>query len=65
MVNGKQINPQSAKLPTGRQLTGATLVAFRGERERIDGIRDGRTQSPAPMVASNGDVRQASLKGRL
>ena len=65
MVNGKQINPQSAKLPTGRQLTGATLVAFRGERERIDGIRDGRIQSPAPMVASNGDVRQASLKGRL
>jgi murein DD-endopeptidase MepM/ murein hydrolase activator NlpD len=65
LANNQQINPQSAKLPTGRQLTGPTWVAFRSERERIAGIRDGRIQSPAPLVASNGDVKASSLKGRL
>ncbi|MET0545432.1 MAG: peptidoglycan DD-metalloendopeptidase family protein [Caulobacterales bacterium] len=64
IVKGQQINPQSAKLPTGRQRSGATLVAFRSERERIDAIRDGRIQSPAPMIASTGSD-QLAFKGRL
>jgi murein DD-endopeptidase MepM/ murein hydrolase activator NlpD len=64
LVQGKQINPQSAKLPTGRQLAGTELVAFRTEREHIDAIRDGRIQSPAPLVASTGEDKLA-LRGRM
>lgn len=37
MVNGQQVNPASAKLPTGRRLEGKHLEAFDAERARLTG----------------------------
>ena len=39
LVDGKQVDAMSLKLPTGRQLDGAMLNAFEEERARIDALR--------------------------
>ena len=36
--NGRQINPLSIKMPSGKILTGDALARFERERERIDGM---------------------------
>jgi hypothetical protein len=35
MVSKKQINPMGVKLPTGRNLTGKDLAAFKAEMARV------------------------------
>ena len=39
LFNGQQINPMRLKVPTGRNLDGADLAAFKVERSRIDTLR--------------------------
>lgn len=39
LLNGQQINPMRLKVPTGRNLDGADLAAFKTERARIDTLR--------------------------
>jgi len=46
MINGRQINPMSVKLPTGRKLDGKELERFQTERARIDGVRQGLYREP-------------------
>ena len=36
LVNGKQVNPMSIKVPTGRKLSGTVLAKFRAERSKVD-----------------------------
>jgi len=36
VVNGRKVNPMKIRLPKGRVLSGAALVAFTKERDRID-----------------------------
>lgn len=36
IVNGRKVNPMKIRLPKGRVLSGAALVAFKKERDRID-----------------------------
>ncbi len=39
VVGGAQVDPMSFKMSQGRSLNGQALVAFRRERDRIDGLR--------------------------
>lgn len=51
LVRGAAVNPNSLKPQTGRQLSGATLAAFEGEKNRIDALM--RTpQAPIPAFSS-------------
>lgn len=46
--NGRQINPLSVKMPSGRVLAGDELARFQRERERIDGMVAGLRVAVAP-----------------
>lgn len=39
LQNGRQVNPNSLKLPTGEKLTGDALQAFMREKAKIDSLR--------------------------
>lgn len=52
MINGRFVNPMTVKLPRGRELDGRTLVGFRQERERIDGLL-GRGPATAQNATPN------------
>jgi murein DD-endopeptidase MepM/ murein hydrolase activator NlpD len=51
LVNGKQINPQSVKLPTGQKLAGKELKAFMALVANIDRQRRDLAQSNAVATA--------------
>ena len=40
LVNGKQVDPRSIKLPSGEKLAGKDLAGFEAERDRIDELRE-------------------------
>lgn len=46
LVNGRQINPQSVKLPTGEKLQGKDLKRFLAFAAKIDGQRHDLAQKP-------------------
>ena len=46
--NGRQINPLSVKMPSGKVLAGDELARFQRERERIDGMVAGLRAAAAP-----------------
>jgi hypothetical protein len=39
LVRGQQTNPMKLRVPTGRNLDGVELAAFKEERARIDALR--------------------------
>ncbi len=39
LVDGKQVNPRSIKLPAGRTLKGEELAEFKQARDAIDAVR--------------------------
>ena len=51
IVNGNKVNPMKIRLPKGRVLKGATLAAFKRERDRIDALIK-RSRDPEAKVAS-------------
>jgi murein DD-endopeptidase MepM/ murein hydrolase activator NlpD len=51
MFKGRQINPISLKVPTGRILTGPQLAQFQAERVRIDALREPKTEAPKKPTA--------------
>jgi len=53
LINGKQINPQSVKLPTGEKLQGKELKSFLAYAARIDRQRRDLTQKA--LVAQEGN----------
>ena len=53
IVNGRKVNPMKIRLPKGRVLSGAELVAFKKERDRIDAlVNKGRGDGGEQKVAS-------------
>jgi murein DD-endopeptidase MepM/ murein hydrolase activator NlpD len=38
IVNGKKVNPSNYKAPSGVELSGKQLAAFKSEKSRIDGL---------------------------
>ncbi|CAM5776742.1 membrane protein [Labrys miyagiensis] len=48
-INGSFVDPMRIKLPQGRELNGDMLVAFKQERERIDGLM---SKAPVAEIAS-------------
>lgn len=53
-VNGEQVNPASIKLPTGRQLEGTELAAFRGLIRGLDERRNAQRRLQIARVAQDG-----------
>ena len=51
LVNGKQINPQSVKLPTGEKLAGKELKSFLAYAANIDRQRGDLAQNSAVATA--------------
>ena len=53
IVNGRKVNPMKIRLPKGRVLSGAELVAFKKERDRIDAlVNKGRGGGEEQKVAA-------------
>ncbi|MEO9336666.1 M23 family metallopeptidase [Mesorhizobium sp. SB112] len=55
IVNGTKVDPMRVRLPTGRELKGDDLEAFKNERERIDDLlqqKDGDSQTVASAKIS-------------
>jgi murein DD-endopeptidase MepM/ murein hydrolase activator NlpD len=42
LVNGRFVDPMRVKLPRGRALEGAVMANFEKERDRLDGMMNGR-----------------------
>jgi murein DD-endopeptidase MepM/ murein hydrolase activator NlpD len=59
LVNGRFVDPMRVKLPRGRALEGAMMAGFEKERDRLDGMINGRNGSSArisdagPMQVTN------------
>ncbi len=51
LVDGKQVDAMSLKLPTGRKLDGTILAEFKVEKARIDALR-GAMGAPVEMAAA-------------
>jgi len=51
LINGKQVDAMSLKLPTGRKLDGTILAEFEVEKARIDELR-GAMGAPVEMAAA-------------
>ncbi|MDH6235170.1 murein DD-endopeptidase MepM/ murein hydrolase activator NlpD [Mesorhizobium soli] len=52
MVNGTKVDPMRVRLPLGKVLKGDDLVAFKGERERIDDLLKEDKKTASLKVAS-------------
>ncbi len=66
MVKGRQINPISLKVPTGRILTGPQLQQFIAERTRIDALRKPKADQPAPLtIGPKPPLVNAAFRDRL
>jgi murein DD-endopeptidase MepM/ murein hydrolase activator NlpD len=52
MVNGKQVNPRSIKLPSGKNLAGEELFRFDHERSRIDVLRERLLGTPTRVACA-------------
>ena len=76
LFRGQQINPMRLKVPTGRNLDGADLAAFKVERSRIDtlrvnsqreaqarGVADGAVAPPVITASFATAPRDGGLKG--
>lgn len=53
-VNGTPVDPLRIKLPQGRTLDGEVLASFRAERERVDTLLAGDSQTARATAVSNG-----------
>jgi murein DD-endopeptidase MepM/ murein hydrolase activator NlpD len=63
MVKGRQINPISLKVPTGRILTGPQLQQFMAERARIDALRRPKSDQPAlPTIGPKPPLVNAAFR---
>jgi murein DD-endopeptidase MepM/ murein hydrolase activator NlpD len=56
MASKKQINPMGVKLPTGRNLTGRDLAAFKAEIERVQQALIAEPTEPS-VVAVGGPLQ--------
>ena len=74
LFRGEQINPMRLKVPTGRNLTGPDLAAFKIERARIDTLRVNNQrqaqlrdagQVPPPVITASftGVPQDGGIKG--
>jgi len=75
MLRGQQINPMKLRVPTGRNLDGTELAAFKEERARIDALRVNhqrqanlRATGPQPTVitatfTADAERRDGGLRG--
>jgi murein DD-endopeptidase MepM/ murein hydrolase activator NlpD len=62
MLKGRQINPISLKVPTGRILTGPQLQQFMAERARIDALRQPKAQTPTPPATPKPPLVNAAFR---
>ena len=53
-VNGTPVDPLRIKLPQGRTLDGEVLAAFRSERERVDTLLAGDSQTARAAAPASG-----------
>jgi murein DD-endopeptidase MepM/ murein hydrolase activator NlpD len=59
LQRGRQVNPMTLRMATGRNLTGLDLELFNAERARIDRLREMRSDEPAPD-SSEGQTAQSA-----
>ena len=50
LVNGRYVDPLKIRVPRGRELGGAELVAFEQERQRIDDLL---SREEGPVASAN------------
>jgi murein DD-endopeptidase MepM/ murein hydrolase activator NlpD len=53
LVNGKQVNPRSIKLPSGKNLAGEELFRFQHARARIDELRNELLGTPTRVACAD------------
>ncbi|MDX1711106.1 MAG: M23 family metallopeptidase [Rhodovibrionaceae bacterium] len=52
LVNGKQVNPRSIKLPSGKALAGEEMFRFQHERARVDALRERLLGTPTRVACA-------------
>jgi hypothetical protein len=57
---GRQVNPMSLRVATGRNLTGDDLRLFETERTRIDRLREMREGDGEAQTAQGPDAERAA-----
>jgi hypothetical protein len=60
LVNGRFVDPMRIKLPRGRSLEGTIMASFEKERDRLEGMINGRGGAGARVSDATGGPQQVS-----
>jgi hypothetical protein len=60
LVNGRFVDPMRIKLPRGRSLEGPMMANFEKDRDRMDGMMNGRGGAARMSDASNGPLQMTN-----
>jgi murein DD-endopeptidase MepM/ murein hydrolase activator NlpD len=60
LVNNRFVDPMRIKLPRGRSLEGPVMASFEKERDRLDGMINGRGSAGARVSDATGGPQQVS-----
>jgi murein DD-endopeptidase MepM/ murein hydrolase activator NlpD len=63
LLKGRQINPMSMRVPTGRNLEGPALALFQKERQRIDALRQARGGAEKALIAQTSTTGGGGVAG--